>query len=161
MKNDRTGGAVCNVSYWHVGVQDGFGGPQTLLKPNSHDCTFVLILESGWLRTSPSLSMSGFRGKQRTLVTQSAFQGMQVQVLAKAEDWEEACQIYDTTTKLIFLHRSPKTSLWDSCGLNLHTKYCIQTEIINYKGKVPVNINNNRIPQLKCPWSESSFQLEY
>jgi hypothetical protein len=38
----------------------------TLLKPNSHDCTLALILKSGWLRTS--LSMSGFRDKQHTLV---------------------------------------------------------------------------------------------
>jgi hypothetical protein len=28
---------------------------------------------------------------------------------------------YDPTTKLIILRRSPKTSLWDSCDLNLHT----------------------------------------
>jgi hypothetical protein len=43
-------------------------GPQlkTLHKPNSHDCTLALILESGWMHTS--LSMSGFRDKQRTLV---------------------------------------------------------------------------------------------
>jgi hypothetical protein len=41
-------------------------GLKTLLKPNSHDYTLALILESGWLRTS--LSMSGFRDKQRTLV---------------------------------------------------------------------------------------------
>jgi hypothetical protein len=41
-------------------------GLKTLLKPYSHDCTLALILESGWLRTS--LSMSGFRDKQRTLV---------------------------------------------------------------------------------------------
>jgi hypothetical protein len=45
---------------------------------------------------------------------------MQVQVPARAE---EACQIYDPTTKLIILRRSPKTSLWDSCG-----RYCIQKE---------------------------------
>ncbi len=38
----------------------------TLLKPNFHVCTLALILEWGWLRTS--LSMSGFRDKQRTLV---------------------------------------------------------------------------------------------
>ena len=43
-------------------------GPQisTVLKPWFLDCTLELILESGWLRTS--LSMSGFRDKQRTLV---------------------------------------------------------------------------------------------
>ncbi len=41
-------------------------GLKTLIKHNSHDCTLVLILESGWLRTS--LSLSGFRDKQRTLV---------------------------------------------------------------------------------------------
>ncbi len=62
-------------------------GLKTLLKPNSHDCTLALILESGWLHTS--LSMSGFRDKQRTLVNTVGFQGMQVQVLARAE---EACQ---------------------------------------------------------------------
>jgi hypothetical protein len=28
---------------------------------------------------------------------------------------------YGPTTKLIILRRSPKTSLWDSYGLNLHT----------------------------------------
>jgi hypothetical protein len=28
---------------------------------------------------------------------------------------------YDPTTKLIILCRSPKTSLWDPCGLYLHT----------------------------------------
>jgi len=61
---------------------------------------------------------------------------MQVQVPARAE---EACQNYDPTTKLIILRRSSKTLLWDSCGLNLHTKYCTQKEIIKYKGKVPVN----------------------
>jgi hypothetical protein len=41
-------------------------GLKTLLKPNSHDCTLALILESGWLRTC--LFMPGFRDKQRTLV---------------------------------------------------------------------------------------------
>ncbi len=41
-------------------------GLKTLLNPNSHDCTLAVILESGWLRTS--LSMSGFRDKQHTLV---------------------------------------------------------------------------------------------
>jgi hypothetical protein len=41
-------------------------GLKTLLKPNSNDCTLAFILESGWLRTS--LSMSGFRDKQCTLV---------------------------------------------------------------------------------------------
>ncbi len=41
-------------------------GLKTLLKPNSYDCTLALILELGWLCTS--LSMSGFRDKQRTLV---------------------------------------------------------------------------------------------
>jgi hypothetical protein len=87
----------------------------------------ALILESGWLRTS--LSMSGFRDKPRTLVKT-------VGVPARTE---EACQKYHPITKLIILRRSPKTSLWDSCGLNLHTKYCIQKEIIKYKGKVPVN----------------------
>ncbi len=40
-------------------------GLKTLLIPNSHDCTLALILESGWLRSS--LSVSGFRDKQRTL----------------------------------------------------------------------------------------------
>ncbi len=67
-QSDRTGGAVCNVSYWHVGVQDGFVGPQNSAQPNSHDCTLVLILQLGWLHTHSSLSMSGFRDKQRTLV---------------------------------------------------------------------------------------------
>jgi hypothetical protein len=58
---------------------------------------------------------------------------MQVQVPARAE---EAYQTYDPTTKLIILRRSPKISLWDSCGLNLHTK----TERNNkkYKGRVSV-----------------------
>jgi hypothetical protein len=52
---------------------------------------------------------------------------MQVQVPARAE---EACQIYDPTTKLIILRRSPKTSIWDSCG-----RYCIKKEIIIKKKK--------------------------
>jgi hypothetical protein len=57
----------------------------------------------------------GFRDKQRTLVNSVGVQGMQVQVPAREE---EACQ---NITKLIILRRSPKTSLWDSCGFNLHT----------------------------------------
>jgi hypothetical protein len=71
-KNDRTAGAVCNdvmkailkcrSSGWFRWSSD----LKTLLKSNSHDCTLALILESGWQRTS--LSMSCFRDKQRTLV---------------------------------------------------------------------------------------------
>jgi hypothetical protein len=46
---------------------------KTLLKPNSHDCTLALILESGWLRTP--LSMSGFRDKLCTLVNTVSIPG--------------------------------------------------------------------------------------
>jgi hypothetical protein len=53
---------TCRSSGWFWGSS----GLKTLLKPNSHDCSLSLILESGWLHTSPS--MSGFRDKQRTLV---------------------------------------------------------------------------------------------
>ena len=59
---------------------------------------------------------------------------MQVKVPARAE---EICQIYDPTAKLIIQRRSPKTLglLWPK----FTHKYCIQKEIIKYKGKVPVN----------------------
>jgi hypothetical protein len=80
--------------------------------------------------------MSGFRDKQRTLVnTVGVPEGMQVQVPARAE---EACQIYDPTTKLIFLRRSPMQAI--TLGLlwpKFTHKYCIQKEIIKNKGKVP------------------------
>ncbi len=97
-------------------------GFKTLLKPNSHDCTLALILEPGWLRTS--LSMSRFRDKQHTLVKRVGVP----KDAGSSPSKKEACQIYDPTTKLIILRRSPKTSLWDSCG-----RYCIQKEIINKK----------------------------
>ncbi len=61
---------------------------KTLLKPNSHDCTLALILESGWLRTPQS--MSGLRDKLCALVNTVGIPGgMQVQVPTRAE---EACQ---------------------------------------------------------------------
>jgi hypothetical protein len=88
-------------------------GLKTLLKPNSHDCTLALILESEWLRTS--LSMPGFRDALVNTVSvpgdAGSSPGMSRGGMPK----------YDTTTKQIILRRSPKTSLWDSCGLNLHT----------------------------------------
>jgi hypothetical protein len=91
-------------------------GLKTLLKPKSHDCTLALILESGWLRTS--LSMSGFRDKQRTLVNTVGVPGVAGSSPGKSRG---GMSKYGPTTKLIILRRSPKTSLWDSCGLNLHT----------------------------------------
>ncbi len=88
-------------------------------------------LESGWLRTS--LSMSGFRDKQRPLVNTVGVPGVAGSSPGKSRG---GMSKYGPTTKLIILRRSPKTSLWDSCGLNLHTN---TVEIIKYKGKVPVN----------------------
>jgi hypothetical protein len=85
-------------------------------KPNSHDCTLALILESGWLRTS--LSMSGFRDKQSILGNTVGVPG---DVGSSPGKYRGGMPKYDPTTKLIILRRSPKTSLWDSCGLNLHT----------------------------------------
>jgi hypothetical protein len=108
-------------------------GLKTLFKPNSHDCTLALIMESGWLHTS--LSMSGFRDKQRTLVNTVSVPGLQVQVPARAggnvKIWpnnqtDHPTQVpQDITLGLLW----PKFTY----------KYCIQNEIIKYKGKVPVN----------------------
>jgi len=92
-------------------------GPQkALLKPNSHDCTLALSLESEWLCTS--LSMSDFRDKQRTLVNTDGVPGDAGSSPGKSRG---GMPTYDPTTKLIILRRSPKTSLWDSCRLNLHS----------------------------------------
>jgi hypothetical protein len=77
--------------------------------------------------------MSGFGDKQRTLVNTVGVSGVAGTSPGKSRG---GMSKYGTTTKLIILRRSPKTSLWDSCGLNF---YCIQKEIIKYKGKVPVN----------------------
>jgi hypothetical protein len=88
----------------------------SVLEPNSHDCTLALILESGWLRTS--LSMPGFRYKQCTLFNTVLVSGDGGSSPGKSRG---AMPKYDPTTKLIILRRSPKTLLWNSCGLNLHT----------------------------------------
>jgi hypothetical protein len=89
-------------------------GLKILLKTNSHDCSLALILESGWLRTS--LSMSGFRDKQRTLV--NTVGGMQQEMREHAKNHS-------------------RTLLWPK----FTHKYCEQKEIIKYQGKVPVDNN--------------------
>jgi hypothetical protein len=91
-------------------------GLKTLLQPNSHDCTFALILDLGWLRAS--LSMSGFRDKQRTLVNTVSVPGDAGSSLGKSRG---GMPKYGSASKLIILRRSPKTSLWDYCVLNLQT----------------------------------------
>jgi len=62
--------------------------------------------------------MSGFRDKQRTLVNTDGVPGDAGSSPGKSR---EGMPKYDPTTKLVIICRSPKTSLWDSCGLNLHT----------------------------------------
>jgi hypothetical protein len=74
-------------------------GLETLLKRISHDCTVALILELGWLRTS--LSMSGFRDKQRTLVNTVGIPGDAGSSPGKSRG---NMPKYDPTTKLIILH---------------------------------------------------------
>ncbi len=92
---DRTGGAVCNVSYWHVGVQYGFDGHQA-----SKLCAYSGV-------------------------------GIAVYFLSKSGA-EEACQIYDPTTKLIFPQDITLGLLWPK----FTHRYCVQKEIIKiYKGK--------------------------
>ena len=39
----KTGGAVCNVSYWHVGVQDGFDGHRA-----SKLCSNLILMTAPW-----------------------------------------------------------------------------------------------------------------
>jgi hypothetical protein len=80
--------------------------------------------------------MYGFRDKQRTLVNTVGIPGDAGSSPSKSRG---GMPKYDPTTKLITLHRSPKTSLWDFCGLNLHTNTVYRKEIMKYKGKVPVN----------------------
>jgi hypothetical protein len=84
--------------------------------------------------------MSGFRDKQRTLVNTVSVPGDEGSSPGKSRgDMPK----YDPTTKLIILCRSPETSLWDSCGLNLHTNTEINYK--KYKGKVPVHKSKNKI----------------
>jgi hypothetical protein len=63
--------------------------------------------------------MSGFMDKQRTLVNTVVVPGDAGSIPGKSRG---GMTKYDPTIKLIITHRSPKTSLWDSCGLNLHTE---------------------------------------
>jgi hypothetical protein len=75
--------------------------------------------------------MPGFRDKQRTLVNTVSVPGDAGSNPGKSRGGMP--NIYDPTTKLIILCRSPKKSLWDSCGLNLHTDTVyVQKEIIKY-----------------------------
>jgi hypothetical protein len=73
--------------------------------------------------------MSGFKDKQRTLVNTVGVPGVAGSSPGESRGGMSKC---GPTTKLIILRRSPKTSLWVSCGLNLHTNtvYCI-----HYGGK--------------------------
>jgi hypothetical protein len=107
----RTGGAVCNVSYWHVGVQDGFDGHRA-----SKLCSNLILMTAPWrlfrswdgcVLPYPCLVL----GRNTVLGDAGSSPGNSRGGMPK----------YDPTTKLIILHRSPKTLLWDSCGLNLHT----------------------------------------
>jgi hypothetical protein len=59
--------------------------------------------------------MYGFKDKQRALV------GVPGDAGSSPSKSRGGMPKYDPTTKLIIPGRSPKTSLWDSCGLNLHT----------------------------------------
>jgi hypothetical protein len=90
--------------------------------------------------------MYGFRDKQCTPVNTVIVPG----VAGSSPDKSRGgMSKYGPTTKLIILCRSPKTSLWDSCGLNLHTNTVYRKEIIKYKGKVPVN-KKNTIQYSQC-----------
>jgi hypothetical protein len=62
--------------------------------------------------------MSGFRDKQRTLVNTVGVPGVAGSSPSKSRG---GMSKYGPTTKLIILPRSLKTSLWNFCGLDLHT----------------------------------------
>jgi hypothetical protein len=129
-----------------VGVQDSFNGHRA-----SKLCSNLLLMTAPWRLfwswdgcvLSYPCQVLGINSVH--WLTQSAVQGMQVQVLARAE---EACQIYDPTTKLIILCRSPKTLFWDSCG-----RYC--------KKKKKKKISTiKKIPTCLLTHFFSSFSLE-
>ncbi len=59
---------------------------------------------------------------------------MQIQVPARAE---EACQNMTQQPNWSSYALSPKTSLWDSCGRNLHTNTVKKKQIINIWARCP------------------------
>ncbi len=105
---DRTGGAICNVSYWHVWVQDGFNGHRA-----SKLCSNLILMTAPWrllwsrdvcVCPYPCLVL-GINGVP--WLTQSSGPGDAGSSPGKSRVGMPNT-VYDPTTKLIILRRSPE-----------------------------------------------------
>ncbi len=118
-RSDRTGGAICNVSYWHVRVQDGLDGHRA-----SKLCSNLILMAStcrgglfwnrdGCIRVLPyPCLVLGI--KSIPWLTQSAVHGCRLKSRGGMPN------IWPNNQTDHPIRRFPKTSFWDSCGLNLH-----------------------------------------